>query len=232
MTCPLFFISGWGTTEKVWDPLLKGLGNDFFADCFSWHECLETDNPLEESLKKSSDATVLVGWSLGALIALRTAVSMPKKVSGLCLISATSRMVEEDHYEGISEKALKAMILKFKRKPDAVVEDFSKNCFQPRNDPALRRFFREMAGSFAPQSMRGGLDFLKETDLRSRLPEIGLPTLILHGEKDCIIPVAHARFLDRRIRSSSLAIQKDAGHALPLTHSLWLAEHIKVFLNG
>jgi pimeloyl-[acyl-carrier protein] methyl ester esterase len=229
---PLFFISGWGATEKVWDPLLKDLGNDFPPFRISWHECLKNGNLLEKSVKMSSHAVVLVGWSLGGLIALQTAVSMPQKVSGLCLISATSRMVEDDNYAGVPEKALKAMVLKFKRKPGVVIEDFSENCFHPQSDQALRNLFGDMAESFTHQSMTQGLGFLKETDLRSSLPEIEVPTLILHGENDRIIPTGQAHFLGNRVPNSSLAILEDAGHALPLTHPSWLAGQIKVFLNG
>ena len=78
----------------------------------------------------------------------------------------------------------------------------------------------------------GGLGYQKKTDLRSRLPEIRVPVLILHGGKDRIIPVGQARFMNNNICKSSITVLENAGHALPLTHPSWLAGQIETYLNG
>ena len=48
-----------------------------------------------------------------------------------------------------------------------------------------------------------------------RLPQITAPTLILHGDRDVLIPVENAYLLAKRIPGARLHIVRDAGHAYP-----------------
>jgi pimeloyl-ACP methyl ester carboxylesterase len=50
----------------------------------------------------------------------------------------------------------------------------------------------------------------------NRLSEIAIPTLILHGDDDQLLPVAIAERAHRLIRNSRLEIIPDCGHLAPL----------------
>ena len=87
-----------------------------------------------------------------------------------------------------------ALVARYPRllKPDLVYEGFMKGAGKPGFDDALRAC----------------LDY----DFRERLPEVKVPTLIVWGEKDSIIPVRDADEFERLIDDSRKVVMKDTGH--------------------
>jgi pimeloyl-ACP methyl ester carboxylesterase len=55
-------------------------------------------------------------------------------------------------------------------------------------------------------------------DVRGRLHEIALPTIVLHGTRDRLFPSATALGLAAGLPHAKLRIVEGAGHVLPLTH--------------
>ena len=50
-------------------------------------------------------------------------------------------------------------------------------------------------------------------DTTSRLKDIQAPTLVMHGERDAMAPIANARLLAREIPGAELCIVPGSGHA-------------------
>jgi non-heme chloroperoxidase len=58
-----------------------------------------------------------------------------------------------------------------------------------------------------------------ETDLTDDLKKIDVPTLILHGDDDQIVPIADSALLSAKIvKNATLKVYKGAPHGLPATH--------------
>jgi non-heme chloroperoxidase len=58
-----------------------------------------------------------------------------------------------------------------------------------------------------------------ETDLTEDLRNIDVPTLILHGDDDQIVPIADSAFLSAKIvKNASLKVYRGAPHGMPATH--------------
>jgi pimeloyl-ACP methyl ester carboxylesterase len=55
-------------------------------------------------------------------------------------------------------------------------------------------------------------------DARDRLAAIAVPTIVLHGGRDCYFPASAARALASGLPAAELRLLPDAGHVLPLTH--------------
>ncbi|MFQ5551257.1 MAG: alpha/beta fold hydrolase, partial [Gemmatimonadales bacterium] len=55
-------------------------------------------------------------------------------------------------------------------------------------------------------------------DARDSLARITSPTIVLHGDRDSLFPVAVAQNLSRAIVGAELRIVRGAGHILPLSH--------------
>ena len=55
----------------------------------------------------------------------------------------------------------------------------------------------------APQgdALRAGLEILRTTDLRDVLPSITQPTLVLHGEKDAVVPPKDVNTLVEKLKT-------------------------------
>jgi non-heme chloroperoxidase len=58
-----------------------------------------------------------------------------------------------------------------------------------------------------------------ETDLTEDLKKIDVPTLILHGDDDQIVPIADSALLSAKIvKNATLKVDRGAPHGMPATH--------------
>lgn len=71
----------------------------------------------------------------------------------------------------------------------------------------------------AMRSFRLALDGF---DVRPRLGEISVPVIVLHGDRDPILPSRLGQDLADRLPKAEFRLVKGAGHALPLTHGVEL----------
>jgi pimeloyl-ACP methyl ester carboxylesterase len=53
-------------------------------------------------------------------------------------------------------------------------------------------------------------------DLRREVQSIDVPTLVVHGTKDLVVPVNWARWLASHIRDARLVLHQGAGHAVSI----------------
>jgi pimeloyl-[acyl-carrier protein] methyl ester esterase len=220
----LCFIGGWGSTEAVWERTLERVEGN--APTFlSWLECIE-DWPAALGKLRSLPRCVLVGWSLGGLLALRAALELgpentEEKIAGLVLVSATSRMCASSgsggDYVGADGRALAAMRNQLARAPEVVLAEFAAACAAPDGGEEVRAGWLRQAKQFSAEEMTAGLACLATCDLRERLGEVAVPCRILHGEGDRIVPLGSAQFLAGRIVGAELEVVRGRGHALPFT---------------
>ncbi|KAJ6664519.1 hypothetical protein lerEdw1_007176 [Lerista edwardsae] len=142
----------------------------------------------------------LLGWSDGGITALIAAARYPKLIHKMVVWGANSSVTEEDVklYNGIrdvvkwSEKARKPMEEMYGR------EYFSKTC-EAWVD-GISQFIHKPNGSIC----------------QSLLPHIKCPTLIIHGEKDPLVPRFHPEYLHEHIISSQLHFMPEGKHNLHL----------------
>jgi pimeloyl-ACP methyl ester carboxylesterase len=162
----------------------------------------------------------IVGNSMGGYIAAEVAIQFPERVSRLVLVSAagissaatvrapiltagrvarTIATYSAARHRWLASRPLSrhlslALVARHPRllKPDLAYEGFFKGVGKPGFDDALR----------------ASLDY----DFRERLPEVGVPTLIVWGENDSIIPVRDASEFERLIPDSRKVVMRDTGH--------------------
>jgi pimeloyl-ACP methyl ester carboxylesterase len=162
----------------------------------------------------------LVGNSMGGYVAAETAIQFPERVSRLTLVSAA----------GISSAdAFQAPIMTFGRIATALATNTAARhrrlaarpitrhvslalvARHPRllkPDFAYEGFYKGAGKGGFDDALRASLDY----DFRDRLPDVKVPTLIVWGEKDSIIPVRDADEFERMIEDSRKVVMKDTGH--------------------
>ncbi|MDQ6986556.1 MAG: alpha/beta fold hydrolase [Mariprofundaceae bacterium] len=236
----LVFIHGWGQSPQSWQAqrdyfstrcetkmlCLPGHGGAADAPCDAWADNLRQQLP---------DAPhILIGWSLGGMLALQLARQEAVQLRGLVLLSATPCFrMRADWPHGCSNALFRGF-------QDSVEEDnLGETAHGKDSERLLGRFFalmlqgdavdrrryldivrRAMDRKNTPTSagLKAGLSLLGDLDLRAILAEITLPTLIVHGTGDSIVPLGAARFLDRALPYATLRTLP-AGHALHLTQA-------------
>ncbi|HEY7618289.1 MAG TPA: alpha/beta fold hydrolase, partial [Solirubrobacteraceae bacterium] len=171
----------------------------------------------------------IVGVSMGGAIAQRLALDHPHRVASLTLI-ATSPAVPG----GPERPALPPMSERLRAHfagpphdldwgdPGAVVEHIvdTERAFAgsvPMDEPRVRAIAQRVVARShdmaASLTNHGLID--DDEPARSRLEQVAVPTLILHGTDDPLFPLGHAEALAAEIPGADLVALPGVGHQLP-----------------
>ncbi|VGO22054.1 alpha/beta fold hydrolase [Pontiella sulfatireligans] len=209
----LILISGWAHGLDAIKPMGDALADRFDVQLLTGAQVLR-DLCIP-------DADYIVTGSMGGLLAMEL---LPASCKKLVLISSTAKFCAGKGYPcGTHEKILKRMILQLKRNPIPVLAEFYKNVHYPYR--ALRT-----APCCSPSELVAGLEYLLASDVRKKVPTIGIPVLLLHGAEDRIIPPGAAEWLHQHLPDSRMKVFKNDGHALPAHHFAEMMEEISNFL--
>jgi pimeloyl-ACP methyl ester carboxylesterase len=154
------------------------------------------------------------GLSKGAAMALLFAATYPERMAALVVRSAIPRrMWAPDYPWGRTED-------EYEREVAGALEVFG-----PREGALaairnLGRFEDEEAESFlcllrfgsSPGSLEALHRMNREIDIRHVLPAVRVPTLILHGSDDTIVPLEVAQYMARKIPTARIVEVPGAGH--------------------
>lgn len=228
----LVLLHGWALNSHVWDDLVVELGEHFTVVCVdlpghgvsSWPpEFHDVDSLAGVLAPELGNEAIVLGWSLGALAALQLALAHPAQVRALVLVAATPRFVNAaDWREGVEPEVLEEFAARLRQDHAATVRDFL--ALQVRGDERAMECLRILRrrvlaqGSIHPEALRAGLEVLRTTDLRERLPAISVPTLVIAGEHDRLTPPAGSRELAANLPRARFALIERAAHAPFISH--------------
>jgi non-heme chloroperoxidase len=72
-----------------------------------------------------------------------------------------------------------------------------------------------------------------ETDMTEDLKKMNVPTLILHGDDDQIVPIANSALLSAKlVKNATLKVYKGAPHGMCTTHKEKVNEDLLVFIKS
>lgn len=176
-----------------------------------------------------------LGWSLGGLLALHAAATRPAQATALLMLCSTPRFVHADDWpHGMDVEVFRRFEAGLQENLHATVERFlaleTLGCDHAKAN--LRALRAEVFAHGDPTSaaLADGLRLLEDTDLRSFVPHLRVPSLWLGARRDRLVDpraVAAAAALAPHARY----LQLDSGHAPFLTHADALAERILDFLS-
>jgi len=179
------------------------------------------------------DNAVVLGWSLGGLVALELARRDLCRIDALVLVGATPRFVVGDGWAcAIPPDEFEALRARLAADPVACLEGFA--ALAARGDARARAVLRELRRDrHAPdvRALGAGLDILRNTDLRAALPRIAVPSLVVSGGRDRIVPPAAARFLAASLHNAELQLIPAGGHAPFVGREAALAGAVERFLS-
>jgi len=228
--------SGWIGAWEDWMPVLEELSKTWRAVGYDHRGAGETTaRPEDVTVEALVDEIfgvmdafgvercTLGGFSSGAPITMLAVLQHPERFDGLVILSGTSSVLEEpgdrayldtylDHYDERIEEAVVA----FTPEPDV---------------PHIRRWASHILRRAAlimavrQQECRLGLD------LRPRLGEIAVPTLIIHGSAD-VIPLEEAEFMAARIPTSKLVVMEGSGHLPGMIRGVEVGQAINAFFGS
>jgi pimeloyl-ACP methyl ester carboxylesterase len=158
------------------------------------------------------DRAVIVGLSMGGYIALRALQRNPDRFKAAVLCDTRS---ETDTNEGRLRRFAGMKMVKLEGSK-VFADNFVKAVFSPESferNPGAVKLIHRIIEKTPPLSIAGTLLALaSRTDTTESLQNIGVPTMILVGEKDTLTPPEASRAMHERIRGSELHIISRAAH--------------------
>jgi 3-oxoadipate enol-lactonase/4-carboxymuconolactone decarboxylase len=236
----LVLIHSLGTDLRLWDDLIPRLdpslrlvrfdlrGHGLSADPAGELTLLDFSADLAALLDHLEiDKAVLLGISIGGLIALDFALRNHARVSSLILADTAARIGTPELWQtrmdtlrahGMAHPADSILVRWF-------ASDFATRC--PTQFQGLRTLFTRssVAGYTAACAA------LRDADLRAEVQHIRVPTLVLCGAQDAATPPDAVQELAQSLPNAHFAILPDAGHTPPIEQPQILADQVNAFLR-
>jgi non-heme chloroperoxidase len=230
---PIILIHGWPLSDEMFEYQYNELiKNNFRAIGITLRGFGKSDKPygaynydvfasdIEKVLSKLDiNDAVLVGFSMGGAIAIRY-VSMfdGAHISKLILCGAAAprwTQCENFRYNLPKFEVDELIELNSKDRPQ-LLSNFSKifSANKSSLNKGIKHWLSGINLSASSYATAQCLIALRDSDLRSDLPKISIPTLILHGEKDKICSFDLANQMHVNIKDSQLIPFKNSGHSL------------------
>jgi non-heme chloroperoxidase len=175
------------------------------------------------------EKVTLVGDSSGGLIAQRVALDYPHRASRLVLIGSPTTLVNN---EGVM-KAGEEMLARLE---DPVSPEFVREfVLGTIHDPVPEEFLEWAVFQSLKVPARVWRDYwegvLLTVDDTARLQEIDVPTLILWGEQDTLLPREEQERRAAAIPNATLRVYPGTGHLAHWVRPEWVVRDLEAFIR-
>ncbi len=223
---PLLLIHGFPFSSSMWEPQVEDVGElarIIAPDLRGFGRTDATPAPYSVGMLAEDCANLLMylgiegpvvvgGLSMGGYIALEFYRRYPERVAGLILAATRAGADSAEGKAGRDKAAANAR----SQGAAAIAQGMLPKLLAPQNyddQPDVVEFVQEMMESASVEGIVGALMAMKERpDSTPDLAEIDVPTLIIHGANDQLIPLAEAKAMHQAIPEAELVIVPDAGH--------------------
>jgi 3-oxoadipate enol-lactonase len=238
---PVLLIMGLSFTHEMWFRVGPELAGDYRIILFDNRGMGRSDvprGPYRIPLMASDARAVLdaahiesahvIGASMGGMIAQELALRHPERVRSLMLGSTTSRALlgkwprfgyGPRQWRGLSreerERALRRLLYADTTPLERIQEDWRVRC---ACHWCYKGFLNQFAGILMWSAYR-------------RLPRIQVPTLVVHGDQDRMVPPENGRVVASRIPGAQFELIRDAGHIMITDQPQACVGAIRRFLN-
>ena len=252
---PVILIHGWPLNNEMWEYQLtelpkyklrciaydrRGFGNsDRPWDGYDYDTLADDLNELITQLNLAQ--VVLVGFSMGGgEIARYIAKYGSEKVEKIVFISSVTpfRLKTESNPEGIEKEVFDETIRKIKTDRPAFFADFGKRFYgvDLLSEPVSKSLLYWNLFQCLKSSAKATIDCVRsfsETDFRDDLLKIKIPTLIIHGDNDIIVPVEiSGNKTAELIPHAQYIVYKGAPHGLFITEKERLNNDLIDFITA
>lgn len=237
----LVLLHGWGSSSKIWQPYLTELGKEFQLWCVDLPGHGEShdivwDESVQQGLELLANALpprcLLVGWSLGGLLAQLYTKQYMQRVQGLMLVASTPKFVASNDWpHAMSLSTFQQFVKQYDTSPQETLKHFIG--LQILHGRSLKKIMRELeqaSSVLALDKIRWGLEWLLKIDLREAFVLNDLPIVLFHGENDQVSSVQAAEQTAEIWEHAQLYKIPQAGHVPFLSHSERFVDQVKIML--
>jgi 3-oxoadipate enol-lactonase len=221
----LLLLHGIGSNSRSFSAQLAGLGGEF--DVVAWDApgyADSADPPANFSMADFAESAAgllaalgwrrahIVGHSFGGVIAQVLYQRHPESVRSLVLAdtnAGSGTLPEPERSERIRRRLSDLETLN----PRDMAERRAPNLVPPDAPAGLLQELIDVMAQIRPAGYAAAALAMGTADTRDQLARIDVPTLVLHGERDAVIPASTGTELAAAIPGARLVIIPGAGHA-------------------
>ncbi|MBX6312857.1 MAG: alpha/beta fold hydrolase [Isosphaeraceae bacterium] len=222
-----------GSEYRVVTPDLRGHGKTAAPEgIYPVDDMADDVIELLDALK-ISEPVVVGGLSMGGYLALSIAVRYPKRLRGLMLLNTRAAA---DTPEAARVREDLARQVEATHSAEPVIATMLPRLFAPatrERRPEVIEWARAVMARTSPRGIAGTLRGLAtRPDRTADLARITVPTLVLAGADDQLIPLEEARRMAGALPHAQLVAIPAAGHLAPLENPAAVNDAILRFLNS
>jgi 3-oxoadipate enol-lactonase len=239
---PLLAIPGFGASSAIFEPMVAASGGalrwitcDLPASgrspgrslaCTTAGLALSATRVLDDLGIESAH---IAGASLGGAVALQVALRVPERVRSLILMATTAagpldRRLDPWELAAVTARVVSGSLRRRRLWLAPAIFSPGLLASEPQRAAALLRLLS--AHPPTPWGLAGQYVAAALHNVASDLDRITAPTLILHAERDVLVPLANAEQLASAIAYAEFHVYPEAGHAFGLEHPVTTASII------
>ena len=226
---PVVLISGLGSNATIWFKQLPALSEHYKVLAFDNRGAGRTAKPeyeytisqLAYDTRYLMDALQMepahiFGFSMGGMIAQEIALQWPEAVKSLvlgCTFAGGPHSIRAGQEIASYLRPAGPGVQRFEENMHASwLLLYSEEWIAANHDLLMQRANELKDLRTAPEFFARQVDAVAKHDTFDRLDKIKVPTLILTGDKDQLMPPQNSRLLNERIPNSQLVVLPGAGH--------------------
>lgn len=240
---PIVFLHPWSTNHYIWANQVPVFARD--------HQCVVVDHRGHGHSDKPAEGyaigemaadvvaildelglrkAVLVGNSIGGMIAMQTALDAPERVIGLLVLSSGTNIgadtppevaeAMQADWRAVFGGMLDAAVSARSKAERGEIQAFMDACFRTETNFTEGVFWASMADP------NGVFNW----NISDQLKDISQPTLIVAGTEDGVTTPAHNQFLADNIPNAEIRMHDEVGHFCQLEQPLTFNADLRDFL--
>ena len=239
----LVLVHGWGLHGGIWEYLLPYLQPAFRITRVDlpghgrsvWNDEASLADMAAAVLSVVPQQADWLGWSLGSLVATQAALTAPARIGQLVLLAGTPSFVRRPDWSAAMQPGLlDTFATDLQQDYAATLNRFlSLQVHGSEHAGAVLRELRACLlehGEPNSGALAAGLNILRSTDLRARLPQLEQRVLFLMGARDTLVPAAAGQQAAQLVAAGQCRVIDGAGHAPFIARPEAVASAIREFL--
>lgn len=238
----IVFVNSLATTGRMWDGVVAGLPHTYGIVRYdqrdrggvSGRKPFDLDDLVTDLFDVLDEADVqrahVVGVSLGGIVGLRAAARDPGRVASLTAMCCAARFRREVWVErgrAVRDDGFESIV-------PGVLDRWFTAAFRTQH-PSVVESCHAMLASTDPVGYAHACDLLADADVRSDLPTITVPTLVVSGEADVANPVADQALIAGAVPDARHVVLPKTAHLAPAAEPAAVArlidDHIRSVIS-
>lgn len=228
----LYLIHGWGMNKAIWQPISQSLAEHFeihlldlpgYGNAHAQYPAnYSLANISQQLAEQITTPGIVLGWSLGGLVAQQIAISQAEKVTYLICLASTPCFQAQTEWPGIRPQVLQTFQQQLANDYQKTIERFlaiqTMGSTTAKQDIKLIKQLLMQHTSPCQQVLAAGLDILEQADLRLNIADIKAPCARLYGKLDSLVPAKAIEPIQQLHPQSQSYLFEKASHAPFISH--------------